>query len=97
MYYYFNMKKQKNKHKNHLHVTIHQRLERLAHHQAVLGAVVVFLTVGVIKYQTQLSQVIHHVVLPDSSYAVPHKYHHETLRMPVEYGASIRHVATSGE
>lgn len=87
------------KNKNHKHhVTIHQKLERLAHHKVVLTVILSFMALGYLKYETQL---FHH--LQDaynqgfgfvSSYT-PH--HEEVTRMPVQYGAGMRSAFISGE
>lgn len=91
------------KHKNnkHHHISIHQRLERLAHHRAVLTVVLSFMALGYIKYETQLLQMLREAYSHGfglvGSYAHHEPHHQEVTRMPIEYDNSMRSPSTSGE
>lgn len=92
----------KNKnHKNHHHITIHQRLERLAHHRTVLTVILSFMALGFIKYESQLFHVFHDLYNQGfglmSSYTVHSPHHYEVTRMPVEYDNSLRSPSTGGQ
>ena len=93
------MKNKNYKHHRH-HVTIHQRLERFAHHRAVLSVILSFMALGYIKYETQLLQMLReaysHGFSLVGSYSYHEPHHQEVTRMPVEYG-SVRPISTSGE
>jgi hypothetical protein len=84
------------------HMTIHQRLERLAHHRAVLTVVLSFMALGYLKYETQFAHMLHEAYVHGfsmvSAYTHHESPHHqEVTRMPVEYGSGIRTTFTSGE
>lgn len=88
------MKIKKNKHH---HLSIHQKLERLAHHNLILAAIVSFMAVGLIKYEAQLMYVIHDAYGKGIGIASTYTHHHEVLRMPVEYGSDMHNAPISGQ
>jgi hypothetical protein len=95
------MKNKNNKHHRH-YVTVHQRLERLAHHRIVLTVILAFMALSYIKYETQLVQMLHdayaHGFSMIGAYAHHEAPHHEEVtRMPVQYGSGMRSTSISGE
>lgn len=86
----------KNKNSKH-HLSIHQRIERLCHHNAVLSGVVFFLILGLIKYQSHMFGVLQKAY--DEGFGITSLYahHDEVTRMPIQYGSGVRTNHISGE
>jgi len=88
----------KNKnHKNHRHITIHQRLERLAHHHVVLSCILTFMALSFLKYETQFLHIFHTAYKEGFSLVGSYAHHDEVTRMPVQYGSNMRSTYISGE
>lgn len=87
------------KNKNHKHhITIHQHLERLAHHRIVLTCILSFMALSFLKYETQFFHVLHSAYGEGFSMVSAYTVHHEEVtRMPVQFGNSMRSTYTSGE
>jgi ssDNA-specific exonuclease RecJ len=86
----------KNKNSKH-HLSIHQRLERLAHHRAILSCILSFMAIGFIKYETQVLYVLHDAYNQGFGMVSVYTHHDEITRMPVQYGSSMRGTLISGE
>jgi hypothetical protein len=88
----------KNKnHKQH-HLTVHQRIERLSHHNIVLMGIVFFMLLGFVKYEVRLLGLFHEFY--GQGYGMLSNYyphHDEVTRMPIQYGSSMRSATISGE
>jgi hypothetical protein len=87
----------KNKNNKHHHLSIHQKLERLAHHHVILVVVMSFMTLGLVKYEAQLLYVIQNAYGEGFGLASTYTHHHETLRMPIEYGSDMHYAPISGQ
>lgn len=85
------------KNKNHHHASIHQKLERLAHHNFVLATILAFMAIGLVKYEAQLLYVVHDVYNQGFGLISTYTHHYEVLRMPIEYGSDMYHAPTSGQ
>jgi hypothetical protein len=89
----------KNKHIKKHHLSVHQQLERLAHHHLVVSAVLSCMVVGLIKYEMGVVHIWHDIYNEGfgliSTYT--HTSHHETLRMPIEHGDDMRAAPISGQ
>jgi uncharacterized membrane protein YkgB len=87
----------KNKNNKHHHVSIHQRIERLSHHNIVLSVVVSFMLLGFIKYETRMLGFIN-AYYSHGFGVMTHLYEHhdEVTRMQVQYGSGMRYTTISG-
>jgi hypothetical protein len=86
----------KNKNSNH-HLSIHQKLERLAHHQAVLSCILSVMALGLLKYETQAFYVLQNAYYQGFGMASVYAHHDEITRMPVQYGRDMRTTLISGQ
>ncbi len=83
------MKNKKSKHPYHSvhHVTHHQKIERFFRHRAILSFVLFAMGISVVKYQSHFLAVIQHIQSEGRTETVQKfEQHHETIRMPVDYG-----------
>jgi len=87
----------KNKNNHHHHVSVHQKLERIAHHRLVLSAILGFMVLGLIKYETNLLFVIHDAYNQGFGFVSAYAHHDEVTRMPIQYGSGMRTTSTSSE
>jgi hypothetical protein len=87
------MKNKNNKH----HVSIHQKLERLAHHRVVLTCVLSFMALSFLKYETQFLHILHSAYNEGFGLVGVYAHHDEVTRMPVQYGGNVRTAPISGE
>jgi hypothetical protein len=90
------MKNKNNKH-HVTYVTIHQKLERLAHHRVVLTCILSFMVLSFLKYETQFLHVLHTAYGEGFGLVSSYTHHDEVTRMAVQYGSSMRSTSTSGE
>jgi hypothetical protein len=85
------------KNKNHHHITVHQRLERLAHHHIVLTCILTFMGLSFLKYETQFFHIFEKAYHEGFGLVSSYAHHDEVTRMPVQYGSSLRAAPISGE
>lgn len=88
------------KNKNHKHhisyITIHQKLERLAHHRIILVCILGFMGLSFLKYETQFLHVLHGAYNEGFSMISSYTHHDEVTRMPVQFGSNVRSTYISG-
>lgn len=87
------MKTKKRKH----HLSIHQRVERLCHHQVVLTGILLFMSLSFLKYEIKLFGILHELYNQGFGLMSSYTHHDEVTRMPVQYGSSSRNAPISGE
>lgn len=79
------------------HLSVHQRLERLAHHKGVLTFILTFMTLGLVKYEAHFLSILHDMYNQGFGLVSTYAHHDEITRMPIQYGPGTRNVTTSGE
>lgn len=87
------------KNKNHQkhHLSVHQRIERLAHHRGMLTFILGFMAIGLIKYEAHFLSIMHDMYNQGFGFVSTYAHHDEVTRMPVQYGSAARDATTSGE
>jgi hypothetical protein len=90
------MKNKNNKH--HIsYVTVHQKLERLAHHRILLTCILSFMALSFLKYEMQFFHVMHSAYSEGIGMVGGYAHHDEVTRMPVQFGNGMRSTFISGE
>ncbi len=82
---------------NHDHISVHQRLERLAHHRIILSCILSFMALSFLKYETQFLHIMQGAYGEGFGMVGAYAHHDEVTRMPVQYGAGMRSAHISGE
>lgn len=78
------------------HISVHQRIERLCHHKFMLGGILVFMAIGLIKYETHIFGILHDMYNQGFGMIGNYAHHDEVTRMPIQYGSGMRSTNISG-